>query len=67
MPATFHVSLLGNDADTGGTADPFRTIEHAIDAAATAADGQDIIKVQAGTYNGAVDQSISIPASGIHR
>lgn len=63
-PATFHVSLSGSDASTGGVADPFRTIQRAVTAAADAADGDDTIRVEAGVYNApGVDLAISIPSS----
>jgi uncharacterized repeat protein (TIGR01451 family) len=63
-PAIFAVSLAGNDANTGGIADPFRTIQRAITAAAAADDGVDDIRVQLGIYNiPGVDLAFAIPAS----
>src|SRR5262249_53590842 len=64
VPATFHVSLTGLDTNTGGVADPFRSIQAAINAAAGASDGPDIIQVAAGTYNSTTfDGKLSIPTS----
>lgn len=44
--ATYHVSIRGNDADPGTSAAPFRTIQHA----AEAAQPGDFILIHAGVY-----------------
>lgn len=62
MLAVFHVSLLGDDANDGSSANPFRTIQTAIDAAAAANDGDDEIRVAGGDYNEAgIDLGFVIP------
>ena len=65
VPATFHVALTGNDiTGNGSIATPFRTVQAGINAAAATADGNDIVKVEAGTYATAgVDLGLSIPSS----
>src|SRR5262249_47560424 len=61
-PAVFFVALSGSDTNLGTLASPFRTIQAGINAAAAAADGNDIVNVQAGTYNDPThDLAISIP------
>src|SRR5262245_61352986 len=51
VPAIYHVSLTGHDATgDGSVGNPFRTVQAGINAAAATADGNDIIKVAAGTY-----------------
>src|SRR5687768_14611597 len=52
--ATFHVALTalgGDDSNPGTAADPFRTIQAAINAAAAASDGEDSVLVAEGTYS----------------
>ena len=49
--STFHVALTGDNGNDGSAAAPFRTVQAAINAAAAADDGDDVIKVAAGTYN----------------
>ncbi|WP_425618157.1 NosD domain-containing protein [Anatilimnocola sp. NA78] len=65
MLATFHVSVVdGDDGFTGGTNDPFRSIQAAIVAASSANDGPDVINVAGGTYNTpGVDVGIGIANS----
>src|SRR5262245_40786127 len=64
-PATFHVSLSGDDTlGDGSTAAPFRTVQKGIDAATATSDGDDIVKVEAGTYATAgIDLGVSIPSN----
>ena len=60
--AVFHVALTGSDANTGGVADPFRTIQAGINAAAVANDGADTVNVAGGDYNTlGTDEGITIP------
>jgi fibronectin-binding autotransporter adhesin len=64
--STMYVSTTGDDgtAVIGDTALPFRTIQAAIAAAASANDAADEIRVASGTYNDvALDGKISIPNS----
>lgn len=65
--STFHVSTTGDNAAAAldpTFQTPFRTVQAAIDAAASAADGTDEIKVAAGVYNEmGVDGKWSIPDS----
>jgi Ca2+-binding RTX toxin-like protein len=63
MLSTFFVSLVGDDTNTGTAADPFRTIQKAIDETAAADAAADTINVEAGTYNSSNDLQISIPNS----
>lgn len=65
VPATFHVSLTGNDiTGNGSIATPFRTVQAGINAAAAVSDGADVVKVEAGTYATAlVDLNLTIPSS----
>ena len=48
-PATFFVATTGSDGNTGGSSDPFLTIQHALNVAA-ANPGPDTIMVASGTY-----------------
>ena len=65
VPATFHVSLGGSDiTGDGSIATSFRSVQASINAAAATADGNDNIKVAAGTYiTAGVDLALTIPAS----
>src|SRR5262245_8598619 len=65
VPATFHVSLTGDDlTGTGTIAAPFRTIQRGINEAAATADGNDFVDVAGGTYATAgVDLGIAILAN----
>ncbi len=62
-PATFHVALTGDDvAGDGSAANPFRTLQRAVNETAAANDGNDVIRMGAGLYNQAgVDNAVSIP------
>lgn len=44
--ATYYVSTTGNDSNTGGSADPFLTVNKAV----TVSGSGDVINVAAGTY-----------------
>jgi autotransporter-associated beta strand protein len=62
--ATFRVALTGNDlTGDGSVATPFRTVQRAITQAAATADGDDEVRVQAGTFGSlaAGDVAISVP------
>ncbi|MBX3412485.1 MAG: hypothetical protein KF708_07345 [Pirellulales bacterium] len=63
--AVFHVSeATGFDTNDGSAANPFRSIQAALVAAATTDDGDDHIKVEEGTYDSAVyDLAIDMNAS----
>ncbi len=53
--SSFYVALSGDDANDGSAGTPYRTVQKAIDAAAAANDGDDFVKVAAGTYNTLAD------------
>ncbi|MGD0482865.1 MAG: DUF1565 domain-containing protein, partial [Terracidiphilus sp.] len=53
---TFHVSIKGNDANSGSEAAPFRTIQHAADLSQPG----DVIRVHAGVYR----ERVSPPRGG---
>jgi parallel beta-helix repeat protein len=55
--AEFFVASTGNDASPGTIAQPFATIQHALDMATSA---RDIVTVRAGTYG----EHVEFPASG---
>jgi hypothetical protein len=62
--STFFVSLSGSDLNTGDQAHPFRSLQAAVTAAAMFNDGNDIIRMQSGTYNDpAHDLAVVIPLS----
>ena len=46
---TWHVSTAGSDSNPGTQADPYATIQHAIDSSSTV--NGDVITIAAGTYN----------------
>ena len=62
-PATFHVALSGDDAlGDGSAANPYRTLQRAVNETAVANDGNDIILMGSGTYNQAgVDLAVNVP------
>lgn len=60
--AVFHVSLTGDDGNVGSAAEPFRTVQQAINAAAASDDGDDVVKVQAGTYDTPLDLGFTVPS-----
>lgn len=53
--SSFYVSTTGDDSNDGSAATPYRTVQKAIDAANAASDGDDFVKVAAGTYNTLAD------------
>jgi hypothetical protein len=64
--STFFVALSGSDATPDGTnpATPFRSVQAAINAAASTSDGADVVKVASGTYNdGTFDLNLTVPNS----
>lgn len=64
-PALFNVATFGNDVTgDGSAANPYRTLQRAVNEAAAFADGNDTINLAGGTYNQAgVDLNVLIPNS----
>ncbi|MBK7672621.1 MAG: right-handed parallel beta-helix repeat-containing protein [bacterium] len=60
-PVAWHVSPAGNDAAAGSAADPFATIQFAVD---IAADG-DTVRLAGGTYSGAGNAPVAWADKGL--
>lgn len=53
--ATYYVSTTGDDADTGGIGDPWRTVQHAMDNVSAG----DTVNIAAGTYYETLQPSVN--------